>query len=168
MPPMVWSVSSLPVPVEREGEEAESRARTAPLLPLLRLVCIGDEEGDEDAWVDADNDDNDDNEGGDEDEGMTVVDDRDHAQDGEEELPTPVPWRSELAPRTPPTLASTSTSACRPRITRVRGGGGGGEGEEPQTPVPHLYEWEATPAPYSEAEREREREGEQVGGKRGG
>jgi hypothetical protein len=28
--------------VEREGEEAESRARIAPLLPLLRRVCIGD------------------------------------------------------------------------------------------------------------------------------
>ncbi|KAJ7667165.1 hypothetical protein B0H14DRAFT_3074178 [Mycena olivaceomarginata] len=42
MPPMVWSVSSLPAPVEREGEEAESRARIAPLLPLFRRVCIGD------------------------------------------------------------------------------------------------------------------------------
>jgi hypothetical protein len=87
---------------------------------------------------------------------MTVVDSRDHVQDGNEELPTPVPWRSELlAPRTSPHSPSTFTSACRPRITRARGG------EEPHTPV--SYEREATPTPYSEAEREREREGEQVG-----
>jgi hypothetical protein len=32
--------------VEREGEEAESRARIAPLLPLFRLACIGDANND--------------------------------------------------------------------------------------------------------------------------
>jgi hypothetical protein len=91
------------------------------LLPPLASVD-GDvqEEGDEDAWVDTDDDDiDDDDEGRDEDEEMTVVDDRD------EELPTPVPWPSELLPpRTPPHSASMSTSACRPRITRARGAGG--------------------------------------------
>jgi hypothetical protein len=40
-------------------------------------------------WVDTDNDDNNNNEGGDEDEEMTVVDSRDHAEDGDKELRHP-------------------------------------------------------------------------------
>ncbi|KAJ7833772.1 hypothetical protein B0H14DRAFT_3710253 [Mycena olivaceomarginata] len=84
----------------------------------------------------------DDDKGGDEDEEMTAVDDQDHAEDGDGELPTPVPWRSGL-------------------LVPQQGGG-----EEPQTPVLYSYEREAMPTPYSEAEQERKREGEQVGGKR--
>jgi hypothetical protein len=108
-------------------------------------------------WVDADDNDVDDDEAGDGDEEMMIVDDRDHAEDGDGELPTLVPWRSELlAPRTPPVL-SVDVHVCTPPADY--------KSEEPQTPVPYLYEWEATPTPYLEAAREREREGEQVGGK---
>jgi hypothetical protein len=53
------------------------------------------------------------------------VDIWDHAEDGDKELPTPVPWRSKLlAPRMSPRSPSTSTSARRPHIARARGGGG--------------------------------------------
>ncbi|KAJ7740289.1 hypothetical protein B0H14DRAFT_2638116 [Mycena olivaceomarginata] len=166
MPPIVWSASSLPTPVRTSptsGGKPRSCAKEkrrspvqglppfslssassalatqtttpcpirVPLPPLISVDGDAPEEGDEDA--------------DDEDEGMTVVDDRDHAEDGDEELPTP-----RQHPR--------RRAAC---VLREQGGG-----EEPQTPVPHSYEREATPPPYSEAEREREREGEQVGGKR--
>ncbi|KAJ7799402.1 hypothetical protein B0H14DRAFT_3886084 [Mycena olivaceomarginata] len=112
-------------------------------LSLLWCASMGRRRDDEDAWVDED--DNDDEEGDgeedDEDGEMPIVDDRE--EEGDEELPTPVPWCSEL-------------------LAPQRGGG-----EEPQTPVPYSYEREATPAPYTrEEEREGGREGEQVGEKR--
>ncbi|KAJ7810081.1 hypothetical protein B0H14DRAFT_1490606 [Mycena olivaceomarginata] len=99
---------------------------------------------------------------------MPVVDDRDRAEDGDEELPTPVPWRSELlAPRT---LFALSVNV---HVSALSAYHESEEGEEPQMPVPELYgshEREVTPTPYTrwEEEREREREGEgkQLGGKR--
>ncbi|KAJ7327466.1 hypothetical protein DFH08DRAFT_1084684 [Mycena albidolilacea] len=163
MPPTVWSVSSLPAPVrmspasggkqvEREGEGAESLKRLFPFslssassasapqtttpcpmrVSLPQLVSVdGDapEEDDEDAWVDADDDDYDDDEGGGEDEEY-----QDHAEDGDGELPTPVPWRSELlAPHTLPVL-SVDGHVCAPPTYHESEGGrscrrGTGEGE---------------------------------------
>ncbi|KAJ7858513.1 hypothetical protein B0H14DRAFT_3447218 [Mycena olivaceomarginata] len=140
MPPIVWSVSSLAAPVRTSptsGGKPRSSAREkgwttqtttpcpirAPLPPLVSIDGVAPEEGDEDAWVDADDDDDKDDEGGDEDE-MTVVDDRDHAEDGAKELPAPVPWCSELlAPRTPPVLSVDVHAGASPRTTRARGRG---------------------------------------------
>ncbi|KAJ7787294.1 hypothetical protein B0H14DRAFT_2629546 [Mycena olivaceomarginata] len=164
MPPMVRSMSFPRAPVRTSptsgekpkptrGVEAQSRKRAVPILPVLRPLRI---------------DDADDSAvchtraaaaarfrrragGRGEDGEMTVIDERDFGQDGEgdEELPMPVPWWSDL-------LAPPLTGAP-PTYYRSEG-----EGEEPQTPVPGLYLREATPTPTPYSERE----GEQVGGKR--
>ncbi|KAJ7798789.1 hypothetical protein B0H14DRAFT_3156744 [Mycena olivaceomarginata] len=73
---------------------------------------------------------------------------------GDEELPTPVPWRSPLGPPAP----SINVHVGAPPVYYESEG----EGEEPQTPVPGLYAYkrEATPTPYTRRKRERERERE--------
>jgi hypothetical protein len=111
------------------------------------------------------NDDNDnDDEGGDEDEEMTVVDDRDHAEDGDEELPTPVSWRSGLlAPRTPPTLA-INVHVCTPPAYYESEGRERRRSRRRPSCI-HMNGRRCDTLLGSEAEREREREGEQVGGK---
>ncbi|KAJ7824301.1 hypothetical protein B0H14DRAFT_3469430 [Mycena olivaceomarginata] len=148
---------------EHAGEATLCPIRV-PLPPLVSVDGEAPEEDDEDAWVDEDEDGDDSEEGEDDEDGeMTVVDDWECG--GDEELPTPVPWRADLlAPRTPPALSVDVHVGAPPAYYESEG-----EGEEPQTPVPGLYSREATPTPYSrEEEREREgegeREGEQVGG----
>ncbi|KAJ7721091.1 hypothetical protein B0H14DRAFT_3625080 [Mycena olivaceomarginata] len=128
----------------REGEEAQSRERAVPILPVLCLLRIddaddnareGEDDEDEDAWVDEDDDDD----GGKRE--MTAVDERNLGRDGEgdEELLTLVPWWSDLlAPRTPPALRIDFHVSAPPAA----------------------YLREATPTPYSQ------KEGEQAGGKR--
>ncbi|KAJ7327430.1 hypothetical protein DFH08DRAFT_1084672 [Mycena albidolilacea] len=134
-----------------------------PLPPLVSVDGDAPEEDDEDAWVDEDEDGDDSEEGEDEDGEMTVIDDRnDRECGGDEELATPVPWRSDLlAPRTPPALSVNVHVGAPPAYYESEG-----EREEPQTPVPGLYSRETTPTPYTRGEEERQREGEQVGGKR--
>ncbi|KAJ7824286.1 hypothetical protein B0H14DRAFT_2823960 [Mycena olivaceomarginata] len=151
-PGMVRSVSSPPAPVrtaptaggkpwgERAGEAAEPREGAVP--PLLRRVCIGDADAVSDPGAVA----------------AARVRGRGGAGGGRRgthsELPTPVPWRSDLlAPRTPPALSLNVHVGAPPAYYESEG-----EGEERRR-------LEATPTPYSR-EEEREREGEQVGGKR--
>ncbi|KAJ7662999.1 hypothetical protein B0H14DRAFT_3539955 [Mycena olivaceomarginata] len=120
-----------------------------PLPPLVSVDGDAPEEDDEDAWEGED-------EGEDEDGEMTVVDNRECG--GDEELATPVPWRSDLlAPRTPPALSVNVHVGALPAYYKSEG-----EGEELQTPVSGLYSREAE----REREGEGEREGEQVDGKR--
>jgi hypothetical protein len=102
-----------------------------PLPPLMSTDGDAPEEDDEDVWVDEDEDDSEEGED-DEDGEMTVVDGRECGGDEDSELPTPVPWRSDLlAPRTPPALSVDVHVGALPAYYESEG-----EGEEPQTPVP--------------------------------